>query len=269
MTIQLFEPNDDVSDTTKSDDDQIAAALAPAVSALLSHPIYAAVSTLPRLRQFMREHVFAVWDFMTLLKRLQLEFCGTVLPWTPPSQPRLARFINEIVLAEESDVDGRGGFTSHFDLYLSAMDQIAADTRPVRQLIQKLSQDRHALASLDEIAINPQTKEFVRFNLELAERGAPWEVAAAFCYGREDIIPAMFTRLLRPLMEQNIESGRFRYYLERHVELDGDEHGPLARHMVTLLVGEDDARRRAAIAAGRQAIDMRVRLWDGILESLE
>jgi len=242
--------------------------LAPAVSRLMSHPLYEEVNSLPRLRQFMREHVFAVWDFMSLLKRLQRELCGTGLPWQPPAHPDLARFVNEIVLAEESDIDGLGGYTSHFELYLAAMRQIDAETGPIEQLLDPLSTTpaSHALEALD---LSPETRDFVRFNLTLAEQGHPWEVAAAFCYGREDIIPEMFTRLLSPLSQQRVRSERFEYYLKRHVELDGETHGPLARVMVKRLVAGDSGREAEALNAALQAIEMRIKLWDGILEKIE
>jgi len=236
------------------------------VNELMAHPLYAEVNLIPRLQRFMREHVFAVWDFMSLLKRLQRDFCGVGLPWRPPLDAELARFVNDIVLAEESDVDGFGGFTSHFELYLAAMEQIGADTGPIQALMQQLSAIGIVGDLLERLEINEETKAFVRFNLHLAEQGTTWEVAAAFCYGREDIIPEMFSRLLAPLAEQQLQSERFEYYLKRHVELDGETHGPLARKMVALLVDGDPGRLAEAQGAAQTAIEMRIRLWDGIMK---
>lgn len=242
--------------------------LEPAIAELMAHPIYEEVNSLERLRAFMREHVFAVWDFMSLLKRLQRDFCGTQLPWMPPAYPDLARFINDIVVAEESDIDGQGGYASHFDLYLAAMDQIGADTQPIRRLLTELQAQTPVDAVLDQLPINEETKAFVRFNLQLAEQGSTGEVAAAFCYGREDIIPEMFTRLLAPLAKQNFDSERFRYYLQRHVELDGDTHGPLARKMVAILSERDAQAKTQSLAAGQRAIEMRILLWNGIQKQI-
>src|SRR6056297_486004 len=88
---------------------------------LIDHPLYDAIGDLASLRIFMQHHVFAVWDFMSLLKTLQRRFTGSGVPWLPANNRLAARLINEIVLGEESDDDGRGGYASHFELYLQAM----------------------------------------------------------------------------------------------------------------------------------------------------
>jgi len=238
--------------------------LQASIDKLLAHPLYHHVNTLPRLRIFMREHAFAVWDFMTLLKRLQQDFCGTTTPWTPPAQPALARFINEIVLAEESDTDGCGGFASHCELYLSAMDELGAETAPVLELIRAVRAGESASDVLKRLSISPETIDFVNFNIRIAQTGTPWEVAAVFCYGREDVIPEMFERLLKPLQKSKPGSERFEYYLRRHIELDGDEHGPLSQKLLATLIAGKLDREQAALIAGAQAIEHRIRLWDGI-----
>src|SRR5690348_5748381 len=99
-------------------------AIAPIREELLAHPIYRAVDTLPRLQRFMSHHVFAVWDFMCLAKRLQRDLTSLDRLWVPPQRPSLARFVNSVVLGEESDVDSDGRAASHLDLYLAAMDEI-------------------------------------------------------------------------------------------------------------------------------------------------
>lgn len=86
----------------------------------------------------MAHRVFAVWDFMSLAKRLQRELTCTTLPWIPMSEPVYARFINEIILAEESDEDGQGGFCSHFDYYCRAMRAAGADVSGIEAFIAAL-----------------------------------------------------------------------------------------------------------------------------------
>ncbi len=79
---------------------------------LLRHPLYEHLTNLDSLRFFMEHHVFAVWDFMSLLKAMQSHFCGTTIPWTPPGNVLVARMIHEIVLEEETDSVGQGGYAS-------------------------------------------------------------------------------------------------------------------------------------------------------------
>src|SRR5260370_28605109 len=93
--------------------------IAPLHDALLNHPIYAEVDSLGRLREFMQVHVFAVWDFMSLVKRLQRELTSTSLPWMPPVRSRVARFANEVVLGEESDL---GADTTLIKAFIAQID---------------------------------------------------------------------------------------------------------------------------------------------------
>ena len=244
-------------------------ALAPVRTRLLEHPIYEAVNDLRAVRVFMRSHVFAVWDFMSLLKRLQADVTRTTLPWLPPADPQLARFVNEIVLGEETDEDGDGGYCSHFELYQFAMRELAADTQPIDTFTSRLRSGWSASKALDEIDIPHTTREFTLRNLELAETARPHEVAAAFCFGREDVIPEMFARLVRSLPAGNQSVQRLAYYLERHIELDGDEHGPLAIRLVNRLCGESEQAWREATEAAISAVQLRIDLWDGVLAALE
>src|SRR5450432_3612099 len=93
------------------------AGIAPLRKKLIEHPIYWSITSPVKLRLFMEQHVFAVWDFMSLLKALQLSNTCTSAPWIPKEDRMVSRFVNEIVLGEESDEDGRGGYISHFELY--------------------------------------------------------------------------------------------------------------------------------------------------------
>ena len=158
-------------------------------SKLVSHPIYQEISTPERVKVFMKHHVFAVWDFMCLLKRLQRSVTCVDVPWFPYEKPLFSRLINEIVVAEESDIDGKGGYSSHFSLYLDAMDECGADTQPFNTFLNSMKEGRDfQIALAENNLIRNSVREFVSFNLDLAMNGEIYEVAAAFFYGREGLI---------------------------------------------------------------------------------
>ena len=102
---------------------------------LQEHPIFLEINSFPQLQHFMQNHVFAVWDFMTLTKRLQQDLTCIRLPWLPPTDPQAARLINEIVLDEESDLRLGDGHSSHFELYLEAMREVGACTTTIERFI--------------------------------------------------------------------------------------------------------------------------------------
>lgn len=239
------------------------------VGQLDRHPLYARVCTADDLRVFMHHHVFCVWDFMTLLKTLQRSLTCVEVPWLPTADPLARRLLNEIVLEEESDADGRGGYLSHFELYLAAMQDCGADTGPIQRFLSALRDGLPVPEALTHTAVPDGVCEFVRGTLAFATAGRPHEVCAAFAYGREDVIPNMFRQLVARLATQDPHRfDRFGYYLERHIHADGEKHGPLARQLTARLYGADPVKSREAEAAARQALAARLRLWDCIVERL-
>ncbi len=243
--------------------------IAPLHDALLNHPIYAEMDSLSRLREFMQIHVFAVWDFMSLVKRLQRELTSTSLPWVPPLRSRIARFANEVVLGEESDLGPDGKPISHFELYLRAMDEIGADTTLVRGFMSQIDLGAQWEDVLEEMNVPPGVADFVNETLGCAIHGSLVEVASFFFFGREDVIPEMFERLLKSWGNAKAEVPYFAYYLERHIELDGDSHGPWAREMLTALAGQSESNWKEAASAAERAITSRIKLWDSVLAHLE
>jgi Protein of unknown function (DUF3050) len=243
--------------------------LAPLYARLTEHPLYSRIRTIGDLRVFMESHVFAVWDFMSLLKALQRRLTCVQTPWTPSAHPASRRFINAIVLDEESDVH-EGRTVSHFELYVEAMLECGADTRPVLKLQQELTRGATLDEALARIEAPVAAKAFVTSTFAAIEAGRPHVIAAAFTFGREDLIPDMFRRLVRDLDAQL--SGRlqkFVWYLERHIELDGDDHGPLALRMIQDLCGDDPVRWSEAAVAAEDALHARIALWDSIVDELQ
>jgi Protein of unknown function (DUF3050) len=243
--------------------------LADVRSRLIAHPLYAEIDSLDRLRILMKHHVFAVWDFFSLAKCLQNLVTCVRVPWLPVGDGTSARLINDIVLGEESDTDGAGGYISHFELYQEAMAEIGADRSWINAYIERLKRGEDPIAALTAAGLPANIVQFVSFDLELALRGKPHEVAAAFCWGREDLIPDMFGEILPQLGFEGVEGSRFKYYVERHILLDEHEHAPLARRLVANLCADDPQRVQEATDAAVNALESRIQLWDGVLAEIQ
>jgi hypothetical protein len=227
---------------------------------LAQHPLFAELTDLQRVRLFMESHVWAVWDFMSLLKRLQRDITCVDVPWKPSAySPAMVRFINQIVVGEESDVDEEGTPISHFQLYLAAMKEVGADTAPVEAFLEDFN-----LARLPAHA-----REFTTQTLHTALHGDTVEVAASFFYGREKAIPSMFQGMVDVLRNSQVHCPKLMYYLERHIHVDGEEHGPLSEQCLTELCGNDVEKLELAERAGLSALRARQKFWNGTLATLE
>lgn len=233
-----------------------------------THPLYQAIHTLADVRLFMRHHVFAVWDFMTLLKGLQLRFTGSHLPWLPPADNTICRLINEIVLAEESDLLSDGTYCSHFELYHRAMQACGADTRPIDGFLAALRSGVNIPDVLQTQGLPAGTAVFVAETWLLATGSSDAALAAAFCLGREAIIPDLFRELVAGLYHQHGELALFVNYLERHMDLDGEAHGPMAWAMLNQICAAEPDGWNQAYAGAQRALSARLKLWDHIYSEL-
>jgi hypothetical protein len=236
---------------------------------LLGHALYNRVNTIPRLRRFMESHVFAVWDFMSLAKRLQRDLTCIDLPWLPAPDATLARFVNEVVWVEESDLGPDGAAASHLELYLAAMREVGADTSTFDDFADRLRRGQSLKMALSKSHVPDFVKEFVTQTITCATKGTTVQVAASFLYGREDLIPEMFGRFLPVWPDGKATVPTFIHYLQRHIEVDGEDHGPVARRLLEQLVGGKPQLWRAAAISAQSAIEGRVRLWDGILADIK
>jgi hypothetical protein len=242
--------------------------LRPLYARLAEHRLYAAFETLDDLHVFMEAHVFAVWDFMSLLKALQQGLTCVDVPWTPTRFAESRRLVNEIVLGEESDLyDGRA--ISHFELYLRAMRECGAQTSQVEKLLRLLENGMDVRSALLQSGAPDVAQDFVRTTFACIAQGKLHATAAAFTFGREDLIPEMFRGFIRDQDARLFgKLATFRWYLDRHIEVDGQEHGPMALQMVTELCENDAAKWEEATAAAETALLARLALWDGITKML-
>lgn len=232
---------------------------------LINHSLYSKLDSKQKLVEFMENHVFAVWDFMSLIKALQRNLTCIEVPWIPNENRLAGRLVNEIVLAEESDVDLNGNPKSHFELYLESMIQIGASTKKIEDFIFKIKTLKSYNKSIKNINISPVVKEFMDFTFNIINTNKNHVIASVFTFGREDLIPDMFIEIVKKLsINDEIKADHLIYYLERHIEIDADEHGPMALKMIEKLCGEDEIKWKEAEIASKKALEMRIKLWDYI-----
>lgn len=242
--------------------------LAPLKNKLISHPLYTQIKTIEDIRLFMEQHVFAVWDFMSLVKKLQLELTCTTLPWKPSAYPVAGRLINEIVWGEETDLNREGETMSHFEMYLQAMEEAGASTLPMYNFLAGTGSLNDEVERIKHLELAEHIKQFLDFTFSIIQENKLHVIAAVFTFGREDLIPDMFIAMVKNLRHEGVSLSHLIYYLDRHIEVDGDEHGPMALKMIDELCQGDTVKIREATEAAKKALQMRINLWDGILSTL-
>ncbi|MDA7859127.1 DUF3050 domain-containing protein [bacterium] len=249
---------------------KVSSSLATQRLALINHPIYDDINTLRELQIFMEHHVYAVWDFMSLLKSLQQRLTGSAIPWLPSKNKTAARLINEIVLGEESDETADGRFSSHFELYLSSMNDCGANVAAIRDFLNLIRQGTSVKAALTQTKAPPSVQVFLGNTFATIESKETIRIASAFTFGREDLLPSIFEKIVNQLNSKNHgKLDNFRYYLNRHIELDADHHGPMAEQMMASLCGESTSNWHLAELAAKDALQARLCLWDGMHQQIQ
>jgi hypothetical protein len=249
-------------DQTHAGIERLEKAISPTRERVVKHPLYNNLDTMDAVVTFMEHHVFAVWDFMSLLKSLQRNLTCVEVPWLPSGPTASRRLINDIVLVEESDELGKG-FISHFELYLDGMRQAGADTSRVDAFIGLVRVGQPVLSSAKEAGVPKPAAEFMATTWGFIENAPVHCQAAAFAFGREDLIPDMFDQVAA----LNAEFGAlstFVDYLRRHIQVDSEEHTPMAMQMLADLCGEDADKWAQCEETINLALAARMQLWDGI-----
>lgn len=242
----------------------------PQKEKLLNHPLYKKINSIDDLHQFLETNVYAVWDFMSLLKALQSKLSCTTTPWFATPYPETRYLINEIVLAEESDLSIDGRHLSHFEMYLEAMEACGAKTNEISNFLDQVNSLQNIFIAIKKSDLHPNIKAFLDFTFKVIEEGKPHEIAAAFTFGREDLIPSMFNEILKNFHANfpNHDLSKLIYYFDRHIELDADEHGPMAMTMIKELCGEDPKKWAEVENISILALEKRIALWNAIEEHI-
>jgi len=235
---------------------------------LEEHPVFESLTNLIELRRFMRAHVFAVWDFMSLLKRLQRDLTCVEVPWVPRRDSVAVRLVNEIVLGEESDLTPSGEPMSHLELYLAAMREIGADTSEFEHFLELVANGVDANDALVACGAPVHVRTFVGQTLDLVMRQSTLSVMTSFFHGRENVIPRMFSALLARWNIAERKAPMFVFYLKRHIEVDGESHGPAAHRIIERAIGDDPILHHLVVHSAIESMKARLALWDGVRASM-
>jgi hypothetical protein len=237
---------------------------------IIQHPLYTSIHTLEHLQLFMQFHVYAVWDFMTLLKSLQQKLTGITLPWVPTGDTMSRRLINEIVFIEESDIDEHGHPVSHFELYLQSMASCGASTADIEALLERVRSGKSFTQILSSWSGNESIHRFLKNTWDLVDKAPLHEVSAVFALAREGLIPDMFMSIIATLKIKFPDKLHdLYYYLERHIHVDNEQHAPMAFHMLAIQCQDDQQKWDDAVQAVREALQARLTLWDGALAAIQ
>jgi pyrroloquinoline quinone (PQQ) biosynthesis protein C len=155
-------------------------------------------------------------------------------------------------------------------MYLEAMESLGANPKEMYRIIEQLRSGKNIEFILENNSIPQHIKEFMSFTFEVVKTDQPHIIAAVFTFGREDLIPDMFIEIIKNLKKSNKENLEdLIYYFERHIEVDADEHGPLALEMIQQLCGNDTSKWDEALDYSKKALELRIGLWDGILNEIQ
>ena len=250
--------------------EKIKKTIEPLRQEIINHKVYSAIKSIEDLKVFMQFHVYAVWDFMSLLKTLQGNLTCTTVPWFPKGAADSRYLINEIVVGEESDIDLNGVRKSHFELYLDAMNQCGADTSKIEIFTDVLKNTGDFNAAFLSSETPKEAKEFVDFTFKIIESGKNYLQSAIFTFGREDLIPGMFISLINEMHKKFPDDiAIFKYYIERHIAIDGDHHSHLAIQMCANLCKDNEQYWKEAEETVIHSLKHRIELWNGVYRQLK
>ena len=235
---------------------------------LNSHILFHSRLDRQQLSLFMESHIYAVWGFMSLLKSLQKCVTPNDIPWIPNinTSNGLVSFINEIVSSEESERFSKNKYLSHFEIYLMAMKRLGASTIEINRLLNKCKKNTFSQKMIDDLSISPAAKKFLKHDIKISLSNSPPKIIGCFALSREKIIPDMFKYILN-VIEPTDTNKILRKYLELHISIDSDRHGPLSKKLLNkICVSKKD--KIDAYYEANNSIRYRLKVWDSVAKEL-
>ena len=236
----------------------------PLKEKLSQSKLYSSIKSHDDLIVFMEHHVFAVWEYMSLLKSLQNTLTCVTLPWYPQSTGSVRRLINEIVVHKESDLLPNGECISHFELYLRAMQEVGADTSKIESFIKSIKQGESVEKALKNSDAPAAVQKYLNYSWQIISHAEAHQIAAAFAFGREDGIPSNFLENIKTLNKTDGGLSQFELFLDRHVCIDKDEYIPRGKDMIAQLCGQSEEAWQAAESTALKTLEHRIDFFHAI-----
>ncbi|HVV67422.1 MAG TPA: DUF3050 domain-containing protein [Gammaproteobacteria bacterium] len=243
----------------------IIAAISPLVDAIQQHKLLTAIDSIEKLRLFTEIHVYAVWDFMALLKALQRKLTSIQSLWTPPINSMGCHLINTLLSEEESDYLLDGRYLSHFELYQEAMWHCGANIQPITGFISDIKAYKPLSSLLARADLPPPARGFITDTFTIIEKDSH-AIAASLAFAREYITSNLFSTILQTIQPagSSYSLKPLRCYLQRHIDLDSDKHSQQSQMLVVSLCGTDEIKWQEALDAALFSLQSRLQLLDGI-----
>lgn len=236
-------------------------------AALAPHPLFSELRTLDHLRAYMRYHVWCVWDFMALLKSVQIGLGSFSTAWLPARDAELLNLVNSIVSEEELDTGPDGRRLSHFEAYVEAMRELDVSTAEIESFVQQLRRGVGVTDAMYAAGAPAASIEFVTSTIGFCALPLHQRVAA-FTLGREELVPHLLQQIRQHAWFESQRGGYFTWYVDRHIELDLAEHGPKSVALASGVIGDDPTRRHEALTTGLDALIARRRYLDAIARDI-
>lgn len=239
----------------------------PLLENISNHKVFVEVSSIENLKIFAEHHVYAVWDFMCLVKSLQRKLVCTEIAWYPPIDHVGCHLINEIVAEEESDITWDGRYLSHFEMYLEAMQQCGAKTTTILAFIDSIKKKEPLEMALSLHPIPKIAKYFIYDTFKIITMEVH-QIASSFTFAREGITDRMFLPILQNMQDKE-SIAKFIYYFQRHIDLDAGKHSQEAKLLMMDLCGNDERKWHEAREASIYCLMSRINFLDGIYQKIK
>ena len=190
---------------------------------LMDHPLYISIREKEDLRIFMEGHVYAVWDFASLINGL----CTRLTHLGDHSE-----LDNESLLALLSAITNQGPETEGkpfglFSDYRNAMQLAGASTFEIDDLVNRVRQGTPPERAILDSKLPGYVVQFLDHTFSILRENNLVVMAATFAFGRGGLIPELFSRMVDKRVQEGDESlTGLQAYLNGYIEV-GSETGTL------------------------------------------